>query len=130
MYIQNESIRLKANAATLIGVVFAAYLNAVVIAVGSVIIVSLPDGAKYYNFSWNLFYLFSAIAMPIAGRFGDLLGKRLLYSIGLSLCLGGTVIITTVSNMLQFAVIRSVIGVGYGIILSISVAILGGDKHS
>lgn len=125
MYIQYASLRARANAAALAGIVFSAYLNAVVLSVGSAMIVSLADGAEHYALSWNLFYLFSAISMPIAGRLGDLFGKKMIYGCGIALCVIGSALSFFIGSMLQFAIVRGIIGFGYGIILASGVAILG-----
>lgn len=114
-----------ANIAALTGILFSAYLNAVVLTAASSMIVALPDGARYYALSWNLFYLLGAVSMPLAGRLGDILGKKWVFSTGIALCLAGAGASFFVGSMVQFVAARSVIGFGYGVILANGVSILG-----
>ena len=117
--------RRMANLAALSGILFSAYLNAVVLTAASSMIVALPDGAQYYALSWNLFYLLGAVSMPLAGRLGDILGKKWVFSAGIALCLAGAGASFLVTSMAQFVLARSVIGFGYGVILANGVSILG-----
>lgn len=125
MVIENTALRLRVNIATLLGIFFSAYLNAVVMAVSPDMIVAFADGTRYYALSWNLFYLFGAIAMPLSGRLGHLFGKKYVYMAGIACCLGGTAYSTLIHSMLEFAIARTIIGFGYGIILSSGTVILG-----
>lgn len=123
--IQDLRRRRMANIAALTGILFSAYLNAVVLTAASSMIVALPDGARYYALSWNLFYLLGAVSMPLAGRLGDILGKKWVFSTGIALCLAGAGASFFVGSMVQFVAARSVIGFGYGVILANGVSILG-----
>lgn len=123
--IQDLRRRRMANIAALTGILFSAYLNAVVLTAASSMIVALPDGARYYALSWNLFYLLGAVSMPLAGRLGDILGKKWVFSTGIALCLAGAGASFFVGSMVQFVAARSVIDFGYGVILANGVSILG-----
>lgn len=125
MVIENISVRLRVNIAALLGIFFSAYLNAIVTAISPDMIVAFKDGTAYYALSWNLFYLFGAIAMPLSGRLSLTFGKKRLFIVGILLCILGTLCATLVISMAQFALTRCIIGAGYGIILSVGVAVLG-----
>ncbi|MGM9661689.1 MAG: MFS transporter [Oscillospiraceae bacterium] len=125
MVIENTALRLRVNVATLLGIFFSAYLNAVVTAVSPDMIVAFADGSRYYALSWNLFYLLAAVAMPLSGRLSQLLGKKFAYMAGIACCLAGTAYSALVRSMAEFTIARAVIGFGYGSILSTGVAILG-----
>lgn len=71
------------------------------------------------------YMLTSTTVVPIAGKLADLFGRRIIYVIGITIFMIGSALCGTSSNMTELIVYRALQGIGGGIMMPMSMTIVG-----
>ena len=71
------------------------------------------------------YMLTSTTVVPIAGKFADLYGRRLIFVVGLILFMVGSALCGTSYTMLQLIIYRGLQGIGGGILMPLAMTIVG-----
>ncbi|WP_312521442.1 MDR family MFS transporter [Anaerospora sp.] len=71
------------------------------------------------------YMLTSTTVVPIAGKLADLFGRRIIYVIGITVFMIGSALCGTSSNMTELIVYRALQGIGGGIMMPMSMTIVG-----
>ena len=67
----------------------------------------------------------STTIIPIAGKLADLLGRRIMYVLGIIIFMIGSMLCGFSQNMLQLIICRGIQGLGGGMIMPVSLTIIG-----
>jgi len=71
------------------------------------------------------YMLTSTSIVPIAGKLADIFGRRVIYVIGIGIFMAGSALCGTSANMTQLILFRGLQGVGGGIMMPLSMTIVG-----
>ncbi len=71
------------------------------------------------------YMLTSTTVVPIAGKLADLFGRRIVYVIGITVFMIGSALCGTSTNMTELIVFRALQGIGGGIMMPMSMTIVG-----
>lgn len=82
-------------------------------------------GLSIMTWVTTAYMLTSTIAVPIAGKLADLYGRRVVYVSGIAVFLIGSALCGTSNTMTQLIVYRGLQGIGGGIIMPLSMTIIG-----
>jgi EmrB/QacA subfamily drug resistance transporter len=97
----------------------------------SIVATALPRIASDLNgltkLSWvvTAYLITSAIAMPIYGKLGDMLGRKKIFQIAIIIFLAGSALCGLSQNMEQLIFFRALQGIGAGGMMSLNMAIIG-----
>jgi len=84
------------------------------------------NAMPYFAYCTLLGTIGLAIFTPIAGKLGDIFGKKMILLIGTVILLGASIIASFAPNLTIFFIGRTLIGVGCGSVAPLVYAILGG----
>jgi EmrB/QacA subfamily drug resistance transporter len=82
-------------------------------------------GFDRYTWVTTAYLLTSTVTVPIYGKLSDMLGRKLVYIVGLSLFLVGSALSGAAPSMNLLIVFRAFQGLGAGALIPISIAIIG-----
>jgi EmrB/QacA subfamily drug resistance transporter len=88
-------------------------------------IVADLQGFDRYTWVTTAYLLTSTVTVPIYGKLSDMLGRKLVYIVGLSLFLVGSALSGAAPSMNLLIVFRAFQGLGAGALIPISIAIIG-----
>ncbi len=98
---------------------FLASLGQIIIATALPGIVADLGGFESYTWVATSYVLASAIAIPIAGRLGDIHGRRLIFVLGIAVFLAASAACGFSWTMTQLAAARAVQGIGGGVMMTV-----------
>lgn len=102
-----------------------ASIDATVVATAMPKIISSLNGFNYYAWPMTAYLLCMTIAIPLFGKLADTYGFKPIYVIGISVFLIGSVACGLAQNMAELIVFRGLQGIGGGILVTNSLAIIG-----
>lgn len=111
--------------ACLLTVMFLTALYHTVVATALPTIVGDLGGVEHMSWTVTGYTIAQTIAMPAAGKLGDLVGRKRVYLVGIVLFIGGSVLCALVPSMVTFVLTRFVQGLGGGALMVSSQAITG-----
>lgn len=82
-------------------------------------------GMEHYTWPFTAYMLCSTIAIPIFGKIADIYGRKPIWFIGATIFLVSTALCGLSQTMLQLIIFRGIQGLGGGILMSNSFAIVG-----
>ena len=100
-------------------------LEATVVGTAMPTIITALGGLAHYSWVFSAYLLTSTATVPIWGRLSDLHGRRRIYLIGIVLFLVGSVLAGASTSMPMLIVSRAVQGLGTGVIIPLSMTIIG-----
>jgi EmrB/QacA subfamily drug resistance transporter len=100
-------------------------LEATVVGTAMPTIITALGGLAHYSWVFSAYLLTSTATVPIWGRLSDLYGRRRIYLIGIVIFLVGSVLSGASTSMQMLIVSRAVQGLGTGVIIPLSMTIIG-----
>ena len=89
------------------------------------VIVSELQGNDVYVWAFTAYLLTATISGPIYGKLSDIFGRRIIFTIGVSIFLIGSVLCSLSQEMWQFILFRGIQGLGAGALFPVALAIIG-----
>jgi EmrB/QacA subfamily drug resistance transporter len=83
------------------------------------------NGMEHYTWVLTAYLLTSTITVPISGKLSDLFGRRPLLLAGISVFVGGSMLAGLSQNMAMLIGFRALQGIGAGILMSNTIAVVG-----
>ncbi|SFJ45278.1 MDR family MFS transporter [Thermoflavimicrobium dichotomicum] len=114
--------------ALLISILLAA-VESTIVSTAIPTLVSDLGGAEWINWVIAIYFLTSSIATPIYGKLADLFGRKIIFTVGASIFLLGSLLCGLAQNIHQLIGFRAIQGLGAGGILPITATIMG-DLYS
>jgi len=100
-------------------------LEATVVGTAMPTIITALGGLAHYSWVFAAYLLTSTATVPIWGRLSDLYGRRPIYLIGIVLFLIGSMLAGAATSMPMLIVARAVQGLGTGVLIPLSMTIIG-----
>ncbi len=78
-------------------------------------------------FTWvlTIYMLASTSVVPVVGKLADIYGRKIFYLLGLAIFVGGSMLCGMAQDMIQLIAFRGVQGIGGGMLMPISLTIIG-----
>lgn len=111
-------------AALLLGMLLGA-LDQTIVGTAMPSIVSALGGLSVMAWLTTAYMLTSTAVLPVVGKLSDIYGRKLLYIAGLAIFVAGSVLCGMAESMTQLIIYRAVQGVGGGMIMPITMTIIG-----
>jgi EmrB/QacA subfamily drug resistance transporter len=114
--------------AVMIGVMtgmFLAALEATVVGTAMPTVIASLGGLNHYSWVFSAYLITSTVTVPVWGKLSDLYGRRLLYQIGITVFLIGSVLSGIATSMEQLIVFRAIQGLGAGALVPLGMTIIG-----
>ncbi len=108
----------------ILGLFFAA-LDQTIVGTALPRIIGDLGGLNILTWVTTAYLLTSTTVVPIAGKLGDLFGRRSIYIIGISLFMIGSALCGTSQNMTQLIIFRGIQGLGGGILIPFAMIVIG-----
>jgi EmrB/QacA subfamily drug resistance transporter len=105
--------------------VFLAAMESTVVATAMPTVVTALGGMAIYSWVFSGFLLTSTVTMPLWGRLSDLLGRRSMYAVGMSIFLIGSALSGLAQDMAQLIAFRMLQGLGAGSLITVGMTIVG-----
>jgi EmrB/QacA subfamily drug resistance transporter len=105
--------------------IFLAALDQTIVGTALPVIVTDLKGNDVYTWAFTSYLLTATVSGPLYGKLSDLFGRRLIFMIGVSVFLIGSLLCAISGEMWQFIVFRGIQGLGAGALFPISLAIIG-----
>jgi EmrB/QacA subfamily drug resistance transporter len=121
---QTETRRTVLLAGLLLGLFFSA-LDQTVVGTAMPRIIGELGGLSIMTWVTTAYMLTSTTVVPIAGKLSDLYGRRIIYVTGLVVFMLGSALCGFSQNMTQLILFRGLQGVGGGIMIPLSMTIIG-----
>ena len=116
-------VRLEILGAVLLGI-FLSALDQTIVGTALPTIVTDLQGNDVYVWAFTAYLVTATISGPIYGKLSDLFGRRLLFTIGVSIFLVGSMLSGLSQEMWQLIAFRGLQGLGAGAIFPIALAII------
>ena len=116
--------RIEILIAVLLGI-FLAALDQTIVGTALPVIVSELQGNDVYMWAFTSYLLTATISGPIYGKLSDIFGRRIIFTIGVSIFLLGSVLCSLSQEMWQFILFRGIQGLGAGALFPVALAIIG-----
>src|SRR6476620_7875657 len=100
-------------------------LEATVVGTAMPTIITALGGLAHYSWVFSAYLLTSTATVPIWGRLSDLYGRRRIYLIGIIVFLAGSMLSGAATSMPMLIVSRAIQGLGTGVIIPLSMTIIG-----
>ncbi len=114
--------------AVMIGVMtgmFLAALEATVVGTAMPTVIASLGGLSHYSWVFSAYLITSTVTVPVWGKLSDLYGRRLLYQIGITVFLVGSVLSGLSASMEQLIIFRAIQGLGAGALVPLGMTIIG-----
>lgn len=108
----------------ILGLFFAA-LDQTIVGTALPRIIGELGGLNILTWVTTAYLLTSTTVVPIAGKLGDLFGRRIIYIIGISLFMIGSALCGTSQNMTQLIIFRGIQGLGGGVLIPFAMIVIG-----
>jgi EmrB/QacA subfamily drug resistance transporter len=104
--------------------IFLAALDQTIVGTALPVIVTDLKGNDVYIWGFTSYLLTATVSGPLYGKLSDLFGRRIIFMIGVSIFLIGSVLCAISGEMGQFIVFRGIQGLGAGALFPVSLAII------
>jgi len=104
--------------------IFLAALDQTIVGTALPVIVTDLKGNDIYIWAFTSYLLTATVSGPLYGKLSDLFGRRIIFMIGVSIFLIGSVLCAISGEMGQFIVFRGIQGLGAGALFPVSLAII------
>ncbi|HEY8909103.1 MAG TPA: MDR family MFS transporter [Desulfosporosinus sp.] len=108
----------------ILGLFFAA-LDQTIVGTALPRIIGELGGLNILAWVTTAYLLTSTTVVPIAGKLGDLFGRRIIYIIGIGLFIVGSALCGTSQNMTQLIIFRGIQGLGGGVLIPFAMIVIG-----
>jgi len=105
--------------------IFLAALDQTIVGTALPVIVTDLKGNDVYIWAFTSYLLTATVSGPLYGKLSDLFGRRVIFMIGVSIFLIGSLLCATSGQMWQFILFRGIQGLGAGALFPVSLAIIG-----
>ena len=105
--------------------IFLAALDQTIVGTALPVIVTDLKGNDVYTWAFTSYLLTATVSGPLYGKLSDLFGRRIIFMIGVSVFLVGSLLCATSGQMWQFIAFRGIQGLGAGALFPVSLAIIG-----
>lgn len=110
-------------AGVLLGMLLSA-LDTTIISTAMPKIAASLGGVEYLSWAFTAYMLAATISVPIFGKLADIYGRKTFYLLGIVIFLLGSALCGTAQTMMQLVIFRGLQGVGGGMMMSNSQAIV------
>jgi EmrB/QacA subfamily drug resistance transporter len=104
--------------------IFLAALDQTIVGTALPVIVTDLKGNDVYTWAFTSYLLTATVSGPLYGKLSDLFGRRVIFMIGVSVFLIGSVLCAISGEMWQLILFRGVQGLGAGALFPVSLAII------
>jgi EmrB/QacA subfamily drug resistance transporter len=104
--------------------IFLAALDQTIVGTALPVIVTDLKGNDVYTWAFTSYLLTATVSGPLYGKLSDLFGRRVIFMIGVSVFLTGSLLCATSGQMWQFILFRGIQGLGAGALFPVSLAII------
>ncbi len=104
---------------------FLAALEATVVGTAMPTVIASLGGLNHYSWVFSAYLITSTVTVPVWGKLSDLYGRRLLYQIGITVFLIGSVLSGLSASMGQLIAFRAIQGLGAGALVPLGMTIIG-----
>ena len=104
--------------------IFLAALDQTIVGTALPVIVTDLKGNDVYTWAFTSYLLTATVSGPIYGKLSDLFGRRVIFMIGVSVFLIGSVLCAISGEMWQLILFRGIQGLGAGALFPVSLAII------
>jgi EmrB/QacA subfamily drug resistance transporter len=104
---------------------FLAALEATVVGTAMPTVIASLGGLNHYSWVFSAYLITSTVTVPVWGKLSDLYGRRLLYQLGITIFLVGSVLSGLSTTMAQLIIFRAVQGLGAGALVPLGMTIIG-----
>jgi EmrB/QacA subfamily drug resistance transporter len=104
--------------------IFLAALDQTIVGTALPVIVTDLKGNDVYTWAFTSYLLTATVSGPLYGKLSDLFGRRIIFMIGVSVFLIGSVLCATSGEMWQLILFRGIQGLGAGALFPVSLAII------
>ncbi len=104
---------------------FLAALEATVVGTAMPTVIASLGGLNHYSWVFSAYLITSTVTVPVWGKLSDLYGRGLLYQIGITVFLIGSVLSGIATSMEQLIVFRAIQGLGAGALVPLGMTIIG-----
>lgn len=115
--------------AALVLAMFLAAVEGTIVATAMPSIVAALGGFTAYSWVFSMYLLAEAVSIPIYGKLADLVGRKPIFLLGMTLFLAGTALCGAASSMAQLIVFRGLQGLGAGAVMPMATTMVG-DLYS
>jgi EmrB/QacA subfamily drug resistance transporter len=105
--------------------IFLAALDQTIVGTALPVIVTDLKGNDVYTWAFTSYLLTATVSGPLYGKLSDLFGRRIIFMIGVSVFLIGSLLCAFSGQMWQFILFRGIQGLGAGALFPVSLAIIG-----
>ncbi len=121
---KHETNRLNVTIAVMVAT-FLTAMDSTVVSTAMPTIISDLGGIKLMSWVFAVYLLTTAVTTPIWGKLSDLFGRKVIFMIGTSLFLLGSILSGTSQTMEQLIWFRAFQGIGAGAVFPITLTIIG-----
>ncbi len=104
---------------------FLAALEATAVGTAMPTVVADLGGVSRYSWVFSAYLLTATTTVPMYGKLADLFGRRLIFTVSISLFLTGSILCGTAGSFTQLIVYRSIQGLGAGGVMPVSITLVG-----
>jgi len=104
---------------------FLAALEATAVGTAMPTVVADLGGVSRYSWIFSAYLLAATTTVPMYGKLADLFGRRLIFTVAISLFLLGSVLCGTATSINQLILYRAIQGLGAGGVMPISITLVG-----
>ncbi len=104
---------------------FIAALEATVVGTAMPTVIASLGGINHYSWVFSAYLVTSTVTVPVWGKLSDLYGRRLLYQLGITIFLIGTLLSGFSTSMTQLIGFRAIQGLGAGALVPLGMTIIG-----
>ncbi len=104
---------------------FIAALEATVVGTAMPTVIAALGGINQYSWVFSAYIITSTVTVPVWGKLSDLYGRRLMYQIGISIFLLGTLLSGFSTSMTELIIFRAIQGLGAGALIPLGMTIIG-----
>jgi len=104
---------------------FLAALEATAVGTAMPTVVAELGGMSRYSWVFSAYLLTSTTTVPLYGKLADLLGRRLVFTVGIALFLLGAALCGMATSPTQLIAFRALQGLGAGGVMPVSVTVMG-----
>ena len=104
---------------------FIAALEATVVGTAMPTVIASLGGINRYSWVFSAYLVTSTVTVPVWGKLSDLYGRRLLYQLGISVFLIGTLLSGLSTSMTELIIFRAIQGLGAGALVPLGMTIIG-----
>ncbi len=111
--------------AGLVLAMFLAALEATAVGTAMPTVVADLGGVSRYSWVFSAYLLAATTTVPMYGKLADLFGRRLIFTVSISLFLVGSILCGTAHSFNQLILYRAVQGLGAGGVMPVSITLVG-----